>query len=78
MRKTRMEVMSRIYDKRINSTNLYVTTTFKEYLSIAGQLIKNNELQRKKGKNIKNRIFAIKDGFDQWLCDASYCIGDYQ
>lgn len=60
MRKTRMEVMSRIYDKRINSTNLYVTTTFKEYLSIAGYLIKNNELQRKRVKTSKTVYSLLK------------------
>ena len=48
-----MEIMSRIKDYRINSINLYVETTFGEYLSFADQIIKNNELQRKRVKTYK-------------------------
>lgn len=49
-----MEIMSRIKDYRINSINLYVETTFGEYLSFADQIIKNNELQRKRVKTSKS------------------------
>ena len=45
-----MRIMSNIYDNRIKSTNLYVETTFGEYLQYAKDLIKNNDLQRKRVK----------------------------
>ena len=56
-----MEIMSRIKDYRINSINLYVETTFGEYLSFADQIIKNNELQRKRVKTSKSVYSLLKD-----------------
>lgn len=56
-----MKIMSRIYDHRINSINLYVETTFGEYLSFADQIIKNNELQRKRVKTSKSVYSLLKD-----------------
>lgn len=56
-----MEIMSRIKDHRINSINLYVETTFGEYLSFADQIIKNNELQRKRVKTSKSVYSLLKD-----------------
>ena len=56
-----MEIMSRIYDHRINSMNLYVETTFGEYLSFADKIIKNNELQRKRVKTSKSVYALLKD-----------------
>lgn len=53
--------MSRIKDHRINSINLYVETTFGEYLSFADQIIKNNELQRKRVKTSKSVYSLLKD-----------------
>ena len=46
--------MSKIFDNRINSCNLYVETTFGEYLSFAKDIIKNNELQRKRVRASKS------------------------
>ena len=48
-----MEIMSNINDYRINSLNLYVETTFGEYLQYARDLVKNNDLQRKRVKTSK-------------------------
>ncbi len=56
-----MKIMSRIYDYRINSRNLYVETTFEEYLSFADKIIKNNELQRKRVKTSKSVYSLLKD-----------------
>lgn len=56
-----MKIMSRIYDHRINSMNLYVETTFGEYLSFADKIIKNNELQRKRVKTSKSVYALLKD-----------------
>lgn len=55
-----MKVMSRIYDHRINSWNLYIETTFGEYLQYANQIIKNNELQRKRVKTSKSVYSLLK------------------
>ena len=52
--------MSRIYDHRINSTNLYVETTFGEYLEFASEIIKNNDLQRNKVKTSKSVYSLLK------------------
>ena len=52
--------MSRIYDKRINSTNLYVETTFGEYLEYASKLIDNNELQRRRVRTSKTVYSLLK------------------
>ncbi len=51
-----MEIMSNIYDYRIKSTNLYVETTFGEYLQYAKDLIKNNDLQ----KHLKQYTHCLK------------------
>ena len=56
-----MKIMSRIHDYRINSRNLYVETTFEEYLSFADKIIKNNELQRKRVKTSKSVYSLLKD-----------------
>ena len=56
-----MKTMSKIIDHRINSINLYVETTFGEYLSFADQIIKNNELQRKRVKTSKSVYSLLKD-----------------
>ncbi len=55
-----MKIMSRIIDHRINSTNLYVETTFGEYLQYAKDLIKNNDLQRKRVKTSQTVYSLLK------------------
>ena len=56
-----MIVMSKIFDNRINSCNLYVETTFGEYLSFAKDIIKNNELQRKRVRASKSVYSLLKN-----------------
>ncbi len=55
-----MDVMSVIKDHRINSTNIYVETTFGEYLQYAKDIIKNNDLQRKRVKTSKTVYSLLK------------------
>lgn len=55
-----MRIMSRIFDKRINSTNLYVQTTFGRYIGFADKLIGNNVLQRKRVKASKTTYSLLK------------------
>ena len=55
-----MQIMSRIFDNRINSTNLYVETTFGQYLEFAKSIIKNNDLQRKRVKTSKTVYSLLK------------------
>lgn len=56
-----MEIMSNIYDYRIKSTNLYIETTFGEYLQYAKDLIKNNDLQRKRVKTSQTVYSLLKE-----------------
>lgn len=56
-----MIVMSKIFDNRINSCNLYVEITFGEYLSFAKDIIKNNELQRKRVRASKSVYSLLKN-----------------
>ena len=56
-----MIVMSKIFDNRINSCNLYVETTFGEYLRFAKDIIKNNELQRKRVRASKSVYSLLKN-----------------
>lgn len=56
-----MEIMSNIYDYRIKSTNLYVEATFGEYLQYAKDLIKNNDLQRKRVKTSQTVYSLLKE-----------------
>lgn len=56
-----MRIMSNIYDNRIKSTNLYVETTFGEYLQYAKDLIKNNDLQRKRVKTSQTVYSLLKE-----------------
>lgn len=55
-----MKIMSKIYDQRINSWNLYVESTFGEYLNFAKKIIENNELQRKRVKTSKTIYSLLK------------------
>ena len=56
-----MKIMSNIYDYRIRSTNLYVETTFGEYLQYAKDLIKNNDFQRKRVKTSQTVYSLLKE-----------------
>lgn len=60
-----MQVMSKIHDHRINSLNLYVETTFKEYLSFAPQIITNNDLQRKRVRTSKTIYSLLKTDLER-------------
>lgn len=55
-----MQIMSMIPDKRINSLNLYVETTFGTYLGFAKDIIANNNLQRKRVKTSKTVYSLLK------------------
>ena len=55
-----MKIMSKIYDQRINSWNLYVESSFGEYLKFAKKIINNNELQRKRVKTSKTIYSLLK------------------
>lgn len=56
-----MKIMSRAEDHRINSTNLYVETTFGNYLSFAKDIIANNSLQRKRVRSSKTVYSLLKN-----------------
>lgn len=56
-----MLIMSKIFDQRINSWNLYVESTFGEYLKFAKNIINNNELQRKRVKTSKTIYSLLKN-----------------
>lgn len=55
-----MEIVSSINDYRINSLNMYIETTFGEYLQYAKDIIKNNDLQRKRVKTSKTVYSLLK------------------
>ena len=56
-----MLIMSKVFDKRINSWNFYVESTFGEYLKFAKKIINNNELQRKRVKTSKTIYSLLKN-----------------
>lgn len=60
-----MKIMSKIYDQRINSWNLYVESSFGEYLKFAKKIIENNELQRKRVKTSKTIYSLLKSDLQQ-------------
>ena len=68
--------MSNINDYRINSLNLYVETTFGEYLQYARDLVKNNDLQRKRVKTSKNSLFFVENRFIKWLCNSAISVSN--
>lgn len=53
--------MSRVFDSRINSANLYVETSFGTYLNFARGIIANNDLQRKRVKTSKTVYSLLKE-----------------
>ena len=60
-----MKIMSKIYDQRINSWNVYVESSFGEYLQFAKKIIRNNELQRKRVKTSKTIYSLLKNDLQQ-------------
>lgn len=48
-----MVILSSIIDNRINSTNLIVECSFKEYLKFASKVMNNNEFQRRRVRTSK-------------------------
>ena len=60
-----MKVLSSIQDNRINSLNVYVETTFGEYLSFASNIISNNGLQRKRVRTSKTVYSLLKTDLEQ-------------
>ncbi len=55
-----MQIMSKVFDNRISSSNIYVETTFREYLGFAKKIISNNDLQRKRVKTSKTVYSLLK------------------
>lgn len=60
-----MNILSKSFDNRINSTNLYIEMPFEEYLNFAKDIIKNNELQRKRVKKSRTVYSLLKDDLKQ-------------
>ena len=56
-----MKIISRIEDRRISSTNIFVEITYKDYLSFSKKIIDNNDLQRKRVKSSKTVYSLLKD-----------------
>lgn len=56
-----MKLMSCIHDTRIKSTNLYLETTYGEYLEYAKRIVNNNVFQRKRVKNSKSVYVMLKN-----------------
>ena len=56
-----MEILSTLYDKKINSWNILVQSSFEEYLSFADKINTNNVLQRKRVKTSKTVYSLLKE-----------------
>lgn len=55
-----MRILSKIEDKRINSWNVFVEITIGDYLSFAVDILKNNDMQRKKVRSSKSVYSLLK------------------
>ena len=53
-----MKVASKVKDGRINAVNILLDMNIREYLEVAGNIIKNNEFQRKRVKN-SSTVYAL-------------------
>lgn len=53
-----MEIISRMFDKRINSESVFIELDNKEYISFASNIINNNNLQRRKVKS-SNTVYSL-------------------
>lgn len=69
--------MSRVFDSRINSANLYVETSFGTYLNFARGIIANNDLQRKRVKTSKTVYSLLKEDLKKRLHNAAAGLGNY-
>lgn len=56
-----IKILSRIPDRKINALNVLVEIKIKDYLSIANQILTNNELQRKKVKSSKSVYSLLRN-----------------
>ncbi len=56
-----IKILSRIPDKKINALNVLIEIKIKDYLSIANQILTNNELQRKKVKSSKSVYSLLRN-----------------
>ena len=56
-----MKILSKTPDHRINSINIYAETSFEEYLNYAQDVIKNNDLQRKRVRSSKTVYSLLKE-----------------
>ena len=56
-----MEIKSRVNDNRINCLNLYVETTFGEFLSFANKIMGNNEFQRSRVRTSKSVYSLLRN-----------------
>jgi len=57
-----MKLLSKLYDERVESTNVLVELTTKEYLSFAPRLIeRNNEFQRRRVRQSGKTYSLLKD-----------------
>ena len=57
-----MKLLSKAYDERVESTNVLVEVTMKEYLSFAPKLIeRNNEFQRRRVRESGKIYSLLKD-----------------
>lgn len=53
-----MKLASKVKDGRINAVNVLLDMSISEYLEVAGDIIKNNEFQRKRVKN-SSTVYAL-------------------
>lgn len=53
-----MKLASKVKDGRINAVNVLLDMSIDEYLEVAGDIIKNNEFQRKRVKN-SSTVYAL-------------------
>ncbi|WP_152267099.1 hypothetical protein [Agriterribacter humi] len=56
-----IKILSRISDRKINALNVLIEIRIKDYLSIANQILTNNELQRKKVKSSKSVYSLLRN-----------------
>lgn len=58
-----MEIVSRMYDERIKAQNILIEMTAEEYLSLASQILDNNEFQRKRVRSSNTVYSLLKEDF---------------
>lgn len=55
------KILSKIMDKKIETENLLIETTYGEYLKVAGTIIESNEYQRKRVKSSSTVYSQLKE-----------------